>query len=47
MKIKINGSDVKITDPWYIIALKTVAYLIGLLLAGVGTASAANISGLF
>lgn len=29
-------------QPWYIIALKVIAYLIGLLLAGYGTASAAT-----
>ena len=28
-------------DPWWVIVLKTLAYLIGLLLAGIGTASAA------
>ena len=28
---------------WWVIALKTLAYLIGLLLAGMGTAKAANI----
>ena len=28
-------------DPWWVIALKVAAYLIGLLLAGIGTAQAA------
>ena len=28
-------------DPWWVIVLKTIAYLIGLLLAGIGTANAA------
>lgn len=29
-------------DPWWVIALKTLAYLIGLLLAGFGTTAAAQ-----
>lgn len=29
-------------DPWWVIALKTLAYLIGLLLAGMGTTAAAQ-----
>lgn len=36
-------SKVDIADPWWIIVLKVVAYLIGLILAGTGTAAAANI----
>lgn len=34
---------VDVADPWWVICLKVVAYLIGLILTGVGTASAANI----
>lgn len=30
-------------DPWWIVALKTLAYLIGLILAGMGTPAAACI----
>ena len=39
----IAAKDAKIetADPWWVIALKVAAYLIGLLLAGVGTAQAA------
>lgn len=36
------NSKVEINDPWYIIVLKVIAYLAGLLLAGYGTASAAT-----
>jgi len=31
-------AKVKVTDPWWIIALKVVSYLIGLVLAGAATA---------
>ena len=32
----------KVSDPWWIIALKVLAYLIGLLLAGTATPAAAQ-----
>lgn len=32
----------KVSTPWWVIALKTLAYLIGLLLAGYGTSAAAQ-----
>lgn len=32
-------AKVKVTDPWWVIALKVVSYLIGLVLAGAATAS--------
>lgn len=32
-------------EPWWVIALKAAAYVIGLLLAGVGTAHAAAMAG--
>ena len=35
-------AKVNIDDPWWVIALKVAAYLIGLLLAGIGTAQAAT-----
>lgn len=35
-------AKVEISDPWFIIVLKVIAYLAGLLLAGYGTAAAAN-----
>ena len=34
------------TDPWYVIALKAVAYIVGLLLAGIGTTASAQMLGL-
>lgn len=33
-------------DPWWVIVLKGAAYIIGLLLAGVGTAKAAEMVGM-
>lgn len=53
MKIKLSkeqiakiaenpDAKVEISDPWFIIVLKVIAYLAGLLLAGYGTAAAAN-----
>lgn len=33
------------TDPWWVIALKAAAYIIGLLLAGIGTSVSAHILG--
>lgn len=36
-------AKVSIDDPWWVITLKVIAYLIGLILAGVGTAAAANV----
>lgn len=32
--VAAESAKIKVSDPWWIIALKTVAYLIGLLLAG-------------
>ncbi len=36
-------SKVKVTDPWYIIVLKVIAYVIGLILAGAATTSCAHL----
>lgn len=33
---------VKVRDPWWLIVLKVLAYLIGLIIAGYSTAEAAN-----
>lgn len=33
-------------DPWYVVALKVAAYLIGLILAGIGTTATAQMTGL-
>ena len=32
--VAAESAKIKVSDPWWIIALKVVAYLIGLLLAG-------------
>lgn len=37
---------VDVADPWWVVALKVVAYLIGLILAGAGTTTAAAAMGL-
>lgn len=34
------------SDPWYVIALKAAAYIIGLLLAGIGTRASAQMLGI-
>lgn len=34
------------SDPWYIIALKAAAYIIGLILAGIGTTASAQMMGI-
>lgn len=43
---KNPDSKVSIDDPWWVIVLKVVAYAIGLLLAGMGTTSAAAMAGI-
>lgn len=39
-------AGVKVDDPWWVIALKVLAYLVGLLLAGAGTPAAAAMVGI-
>lgn len=39
---KNPDAKVNVSDPWYIVVLKVVAYVCGLLLAGYGTAAAAT-----
>lgn len=39
-------SKVDVNDPWWLIVLKVIAYAIGLIVAGMGTVEAANITGL-
>ena len=39
-------AGVKTTDPWWVIVLKVVAYLIGLILGGVVTTSCASAAGM-
>ena len=41
---KAQEIGIKTTDPWWIIVLKVVAYLIGLLLAGAATTSCAAVA---
>jgi len=36
---KAQEAGVKVNDPWWVIVLKVIAYVLGLLLAGVGTSS--------
>lgn len=40
------ASKVEVSDPWWVIVLKVIIYAAGLLLAGIGTVEAANLSGL-
>lgn len=35
-------AKIKITDPWWIIVVKVIAYICGLILAGAATASCAT-----
>jgi hypothetical protein len=39
---KAQDAGIKVTDPWWVIVLKVLAYLIGLLLGGVVTTSCAG-----
>ena len=34
------------SDPWWVVALKAAAYIIGLILAGIGTSASAQMLGL-
>lgn len=38
-------AGIKVGDPWWIIVLKAIAYIIGLILGGVATTSCANMMG--
>lgn len=44
--VKARDAGVKASDPWWVIALKVIAYLIGLVLAGAATTSCANAMGI-
>ena len=39
---KVQQAGIKTTDPWWVIVLKVVAYIIGLLLGGAVTTSCAT-----
>lgn len=43
--VKAREAGVKANDPWWIIALKVIAYLIGLILGGAATVGCANTMG--
>lgn len=38
-----SQSGVKASDPWWVIVLKVIAYVIGLVLAGAATTSCAHV----
>ena len=40
---KAQEAGVKVNDPWWVIVLKVIAYVLGLLVAGVGTSSGSTI----
>ena len=40
---KARMAKVKTNDPWWVIVLKVVAYVIGLILAGAATSSCAHV----
>lgn len=44
--VKAREAGVKASDPWWVIVLKVIAYLIGLVLAGAATTSCANAMGI-
>lgn len=39
--VKASEAKIKVTDPWWIIVVKVIAYICGLILAGAATASCA------
>lgn len=41
--LEAEKAKVKASDPWWVIALKVVSYLIGLVLAGAATASCTSL----
>ena len=43
---KNSDSKVEVNDPWWVIVLKVLVYVAGLLLAGYGTANAATMAGI-
>lgn len=43
---KNPDSKVEVNDPWWVIVLKVLVYVAGLLLAGYGTANAATMVGI-
>ncbi len=41
--VKAQEAGVKTNDPWWVIVLKILAYIIGLVLAGAATTSCASV----
>lgn len=39
-------AGIKVGDPWWVIVLKAIAYIIGLILGGVATTSCASMIGM-
>lgn len=44
---KMREANVKVSDPWWVIVLKVIAYAIGLILGGALTTSCASMVGLW
>ena len=44
---KVEKAGIKISDPWWVIVLKVIAYAIGLILGGAVTTSCAHFVGMF
>lgn len=44
--VKAEAAGLKVSDPWWVIVLKVVAYAIGLLLGGTLTVGCANVFGI-
>ena len=44
---KVEKAGIKISDPWWVIVLKVIAYAIGLILGGAATTSCAHFIGMF
>lgn len=40
--IKASEAKIKVSDPWWIIVIKVIAYICGLILAGAATTSCAQ-----
>lgn len=43
---KAKSAGIKVNDPWWVIVLKAIAYIIGLILGGVATTSCASMVGI-
>lgn len=43
---KAQSAGIKVNDPWWVIVLKAIAYVIGLILGGTLTVSCANLVGI-